>query len=83
MSSDRQSRIRSIVADIRRSPYPDGNRTFTLDLPPAVLFVRVEEDYTIYYGVVGYPGRDEVLVQVYEIKETTGPVQEMLRSPWE
>lgn len=78
----KQQRLRAILKAIEESPYPDGTTTFALDLPPVVLFVRVEDDYTVYYGVVRYPATNDRVIQVYAIKETVGPIREMLQSPW-
>lgn len=54
-----------------------------MDMPPVVLFVRVEDDYTVYYSVVGYPEKNDRIINVYAIKETMGSVREMVRSPWD
>ena len=83
MTPSRKERLHAILKAIEESPYPDGETTFALDLPPIVLFVRVEDDYTVYYGVVGYPARNDRIISVYAIKETDGSIQEMLNSPWD
>lgn len=83
MTATRQERIHEILAKIEESPYPDDVTTFALDLPPVVIFVHVEADYTVYYGVVGYPAKSDRIIHVYAIKETIGSVEEMIKSPWD
>lgn len=74
MTASRTERVRDILAAINASPDPDGEKTFPLSLPPIVLFVRVEQDYTIYYSVTWYPATKRREIKVYDIKETVGSI---------
>ena len=82
MTDSPNPRHLEILKAIHDSPEPDGDTTFSLSLPPIVLYVRVEHDYTVYYNVVEYPTRGTRRINVYHIKETTGTVREMLKSPF-
>ncbi|MXX20009.1 MAG: hypothetical protein F4X03_00495 [Dehalococcoidia bacterium] len=66
---------------IRDNPEPDGVTTFSLLVAPAVFFVRVEEDYTVYFHSTTYPRTGRRSIKVYEIKRTAGTVRNMLRWP--
>lgn len=83
MTSVSNERLSEILNAIHESPEPDGVTTFSLLLAPIVLYVRVEHDFTVYYNVVGYPVKNDRIINVYAIKETVGAVQDMLKSPWD
>ena len=82
MTDSPKPRHLEILKAISESPEPDGEKTFSLLLAPIVLYVRVEHDYTVYYDVVEYPAKGNRRINVYHIKETTGTVREMLKSPF-
>lgn len=82
LTESRRARVAEIIREICASPDIDGKRTFDLVVPPAVWQVRIEDDYTIYFRIVGYPDANRWEIQVDAIKETRGSLREMLRRPF-
>ena len=44
--------------------------------------MRIENDYTIYFRVVGYPDDNRWVIEIDAIKETGGSLRDMLRRPF-
>lgn len=78
-SGPSRSRLHELLRAIHESPEPDGITTFSLLVAPAVFFVRVEDDYTVYFHSTTYPRTGKRSIKIYEIKETTGSVRDMLQ----
>ncbi len=69
-----QGRFRQIIRSIIESPDPDGIKTFTLSVPPAIFFLRVEHDFSVYYSFVKSTNE----LHVYEVVKTPASLAEAL-----
>lgn len=82
LTEERKARVAGLVRSICEAPDTDGERTFDLVVPPAVWQVRIEDDFTVYFRVVGYPDDNRWEIQVDAIKETRGSLRDMLGLPF-
>ena len=82
LTEERKARVADLVRSILATPDTDGARTFDLLVPPVAWRVRIEDDYTIYFRVVGYPDDNRWVIEIDAIKETGGSLRDMLQRPF-